>query len=167
MDKLEKVELIREKTGVSYEEAKKALEASDWDTLDAVLYIEALGKINHDNYSFKEELKKTGKKIKEKCNPHSSAADKFFSWCGRVVRRSMEIKFKIMNNDEEKISLPLLVVVVLMIFAFWITVPLLIIGSVCGLRYRFEGIDTVTVDLNDLSEKASSAIDDLKKSYEG
>ena len=84
-----------------------------------------------------------------------------------MVRRSMEIKFKIMNNDEEKISLPLLVVVLLMIFAFWITVPLLIIGSVCGLRYRFEGIDTVTVDLNDLSEKASSAIDDLKKSYEG
>ena len=167
MDKLEKVELIREKTGVTYEEAKKALEASDWDTLDAVLYIEALGKINHDNFSFTEEVKKTGKKIKEKCGSHTSAADKFFTWCGRVVRRSWEIKFKIMNNDEEKITLPLLVVVLLLLCAFWITVPLLIIGSLCGLRYRFEGIDTVTVDLNDLSDKASSAIDDLKKSYEG
>ena len=43
----------------------------------------------------------------------------------------------------------------------------MILGMVCGLKYRFEGIDTVSVNLNDLSDKASNAIDDLKKSYEG
>ena len=63
--------------------------------------------------------------------------------------------------------MPLLVLVLLMMFAFWITIPLMIVGTVCGLKYRFEGIDTVSVNLNDLSDKASNAIDDLKKSYEG
>ena len=36
MDKLEKVEKLRAKTGVSYEDAKNALEACDYDLLDAV-----------------------------------------------------------------------------------------------------------------------------------
>ncbi len=35
MEKLEKVELIREKCGVSYEDAKAALDACGDDTLDA------------------------------------------------------------------------------------------------------------------------------------
>ena len=34
MDNLEKVEKLREKTGVSYEEAKEALEANNYDVLD-------------------------------------------------------------------------------------------------------------------------------------
>ena len=63
--------------------------------------------------------------------------------------------------------MPLLVLILLMMFAFWITIPLMIVGTVCGLKYRFEGIDTVSVNLNDLSDKASDAIEDLKKSYEG
>ena len=42
MDKLEKVEKLREKTGVSYEEAKNALEACDYDLLDAIIYLEKL-----------------------------------------------------------------------------------------------------------------------------
>ena len=38
MDQLEKVEKIREKTGVSYEDAKDALEACNYDLLGAIVY---------------------------------------------------------------------------------------------------------------------------------
>ena len=38
MDNLEKVEKLREKTGVSYEEAKEALEANNYDVLDAIFF---------------------------------------------------------------------------------------------------------------------------------
>ena len=162
MDKLEKVEVIREKTGATYEEAKRALEATDWDMLDALLYIEALKKANGENIVLPKKYAKAEKK-----GSASGTMDKFFGWCSKVVKRGWEIKFKIMNNDEEKISMPLLVLVLLMMCAFWITIPLMILGMVCGLKYRFEGIDTVSVNLNDLSDKASNAIDDLKKSYEG
>ena len=48
MERLEKVEKIREKTGVSYEEAKNALEACEYDVLDALVYLETLGKINRE-----------------------------------------------------------------------------------------------------------------------
>ena len=38
MEQLEKVEKLRERADVSYEEAKEALEACDWDLLDAMVY---------------------------------------------------------------------------------------------------------------------------------
>ena len=44
MDNFEKVEKLRERANVSYEEAKAALEASNWDLLDAMIYLEKSGK---------------------------------------------------------------------------------------------------------------------------
>ena len=40
MEQFEKVEKLREKTGVSYEDAKKALEEHDWDMLEAIVALE-------------------------------------------------------------------------------------------------------------------------------
>ena len=40
METLEKVELVREKTNVSYEKAREALAANDYDVLDAIIAIE-------------------------------------------------------------------------------------------------------------------------------
>ena len=40
MTNYEMVELLRQKANVSYEEAKAALEASDWDLLDAIVLLE-------------------------------------------------------------------------------------------------------------------------------
>ena len=39
MDHFEMVEKLRAKANVSYEEAKAALEASDWDILDALVLL--------------------------------------------------------------------------------------------------------------------------------
>lgn len=53
MDNFEKVEKLVEKTGVDYAKAKEALEKSEWDMLDAVIYLEAEGLIQKKvgNYS--------------------------------------------------------------------------------------------------------------------
>lgn len=40
MEQLEKVEKLRARANVTYEEAKEALEASNWDLLDAMVYLE-------------------------------------------------------------------------------------------------------------------------------
>ncbi len=45
MEQLEKVEKLRQRANVSYEEAKEALEASGWDLLDAMVYLEKQGKV--------------------------------------------------------------------------------------------------------------------------
>ena len=45
MNEYEKVEKLREKANVSYEEAKAALEKCNWDLLDAIVLLEREGKI--------------------------------------------------------------------------------------------------------------------------
>ena len=45
MDKLKLIDKLREKTNISYEEAKAALENNNWDILDAILYLEESGKV--------------------------------------------------------------------------------------------------------------------------
>ena len=45
MNHLEKVEKLRQRADVSYEEAKEALESCDWDILDALILLESQGKV--------------------------------------------------------------------------------------------------------------------------
>ena len=58
MDNFEKVEKLREHANVTYEEAKEALENSNWDILDAMIYLEKNGKTRESQraeYSTKTE----------------------------------------------------------------------------------------------------------------
>ncbi|MBS3969839.1 MAG: DUF4342 domain-containing protein [Clostridia bacterium] len=40
MEKLDKVELVRDRTGASYEKARDYLEANNWDVVEAIIAIE-------------------------------------------------------------------------------------------------------------------------------
>jgi UBA/TS-N domain. len=54
---LEKIDIIRERTNVSYAEAKKALEIADGNVVDALIYIEEDQKKEEENsYTTKDEF---------------------------------------------------------------------------------------------------------------
>ncbi|MGH4139333.1 DUF4342 domain-containing protein [Clostridium sp.] len=70
---LEKIDIIKERTGVSYTEAKEALEECDSDVVNALIYIEAkqkkYAKFNMEEmYSTKDEFVTTIKDIVKKGN---------------------------------------------------------------------------------------------------
>ncbi len=52
MTNYEMVELLRQKANVSYEEAKAALEAANWDLLDAIVLLEREGKVPENDARF-------------------------------------------------------------------------------------------------------------------
>lgn len=56
---LEKIDTIRERTGISYKEAKEALEKHDGDIIETLIYLE-------DKNSFSENLSNKGEIIIEK-----------------------------------------------------------------------------------------------------
>ena len=58
---LEKVDLVIERTGVTYAEGKEALEVSDGDVLEAIIYIE--NKSNEADDLNKRTKEKTFRKI--------------------------------------------------------------------------------------------------------
>ena len=176
MEKLEKVEKLREKTGVSYEDAKEALEANEYDMLDAIVYLEKAGKIN-DQQSARYETHHTttdsttqdfakAQQAYEQSVNSSSVGDvlnKFFAWCGRILKKSLETSFIIHHKDQQVIKAPVLVLVLALLFAFWITVPLLIIGLFCNCRYHFEGVESVTFNINEMCDKAADSVDEAKE----
>ena len=75
MEQLEKVERLREKTGCTYEEAKAALEASNWDMLDAIVYLEnqgkmtLLGRLKCRPFTYPKMIRRTSKWMKKYARP--------------------------------------------------------------------------------------------------
>ena len=171
MDKLEKVEKLREKTGVSYEDAKNALEACDYDLLDAIIYLEKLDKVKAPEVeSFttgaeqqtSTEFEQAQQKYTNDCNKvtFGQMMDKFFKWCGKVLKKSVDSTFIVERRGQTMINVPVLVIA--LILAFWVVLPLLVVGLFCECRYHFEGIGDINVNLNSACDKVADSVDNLK-----
>ncbi len=178
MDNLEKVEKIREKTGVSYEAAKEALEASDYDILDAIVYLEKQGKVKgpavevvtveeKDKKERREKFKKTQDDYEKKCKKGAKdGINGFFKWCGKILKKSVETSFVVERKHESLITMPVLVLIILLIFIFWIICPLIIVGLFLDCRYRFEGMNSTQFDINEFCDKCADGAENIKKNFE-
>ncbi len=174
-EKLARAELVRSKTGVTFEEARNALEACGYDALDAIVLLERQGKTASQTAHYTtsgssadaqthEEMAQAQTEFESSTKPggFGAACAKAFEWLKKVLRRSIEITFVVSHRGERLFSVPLLVLVVLLIPLFWVIVPLVIVGLFFEFRYRFDGIGTVTVDVNEWSRKASDGAEQLK-----
>ncbi|MCL2568142.1 MAG: ubiquitin [Oscillospiraceae bacterium] len=164
MDRIEMVEKLREKAGVSYEEAKAALEASDWDLLDAVVLLEKEGKVRDAAYSTKrsakDEHKQSGAKEEK---PKGEGFEKFLRFCGRIIHKGNTNSLVVLRNGERKFSLPVTAFALLLIFAFYFTIPLIIVSLFFGFHYKFSGKDLGKDSINNVMEKATHAAEAVKR----
>lgn len=175
MDELEKVEKLREKANVSYEEAKQALVSCNWDMLDAMVYLEKLGKVhgpNTSSYNTNQQSNPYVGEVVEETRKGNSFGDmlgKFFGWCGKIIKKGMDNDLVIQKNSDVPTRIPVIIFILLLFVAFWVVVPLLIIGLFFGFRYSFCGPDLKTNGVNDAlnkaSQKAAEFKDDFKNGY--
>jgi len=166
MDRIEMVEKLREKAGVSYEEAKAALESSDWDLLDAVVLLETQGKVNHTAYSTKQ----TGTEEREQANrgeqkPRGDGFEKFMAFIGRLIHKGNRNSLVIMRGGERKFNLPVTAFVLLLVFAFYFTIPLMIASLFFGFHYKFLGPDLGKDSINNAMDKATRAAEAVKEEF--
>lgn len=172
---LDKVEKIREKTGVSYEDAKAALEEAKGDVLDALVLLENQGKIKKPDMQYystgekkggSQELQEAVKAYEEdKSGTFSSTSKRFFAWCKKWMSKGMENFFVVHREGEELISLPVLALIILLVIAFWIIIILLIVGLFFGCKYSFRGEITKKVDINTACDKAAEAAEAVKNEF--
>lgn len=179
MDHFEMVEKLRAKANVSYEEAKAALEASDWDILDALVLLESEGKVKdapetkeyttQEKKEYKFETKNGGEFKVEVSNTLS----KLWAWIKELIRKGNKNQFVISRRNknmfdqpmEELIAFPI-TVLVLLILVPGVGLPTILIALVVGLflgaRYSFRGPD-INNKVNDFmgkaQEKAASAVE--------
>ena len=177
MENFEKVEVLREKANVSYEDAKVALEACNYDMLDAMIYLERQGKVNMGSTASyttssgtdtSQEFEQAQKSYEDSCQRTSfgEVVNKFGKWCGRLIQKSVEIDFCVTKNEELFLKVPVLALVLILLVAFWLIAILLVVGLFCGCKYHFQGTDTATIKLNQICEKASETCEDIKKDFQ-
>lgn len=172
---LEQVERLREKANVSFEDAKTALEASDGDLLNALIYLEKQGKVapppgdgfySSQNNAAGEETNHAEKEA-EKAYQGESFGDmmkRFGRFCGKILHKGNTNYLEAEKGDSVVFSMPVTVVIVLTAFLFWVVVPLFIISLFCGLRYHFRGKDLDRESVNKVMDGASNTVDGIKRS---
>ncbi len=182
---LEQVERLREKTNVSYNEAKEALEKTKGDILEAIINLEKEKRISEPEgggfYSSQGPYRAPGQKnfgcrqeqgSREETWQDGSAtfaelAGRFFRWCGRLIDKGNRNSLEVKKDGCKVISLPVTVLALLLLFMFWIVVPLIILGLFFGYRYRFTGPDLGREAVNRAFDSAAKAAEDLKKEVKG
>jgi len=178
MTTLEQVEKLCAMANISYEEAKAALDAANGDLLEAIIYLEKQGKVHAPTgggyYSSEKTLDTVAVSYKENnwekqnndCHKGKpfTFLKKIGEFCLKMIRKGNANSFEVLKSEETKASFPITVLALLLIFAFWVTVPLIIIGLFFGLRYRFIGPDFSSNTINDAMNSAADAAENLKKS---
>jgi len=169
MDRIAMVEKLREKAGVSYEEAKATLEKSDWDLLDAIVLLEQEGKVKEAAFSTKrEEPKEEQSNTAEgEESTRGESFDRFLKFLGRIIHKGNTNHMHIMHEGKKKFSLPITIVVLLLIIP-----PIggaMLVGGIVslffGVRYRFVGPDIGKTGVNKVMDKAANAADAVKEEF--
>ena len=167
---VEMVERLREKAPVSYAQAKEALEYSEGNLLDALIYLEEKESQPTAAELVVQETPEPGKKKK-----HRSPLGVVVVWpkgekrrgrslrelLSRLYRVLVDNELEVWRRDEPVPSLPLLILLILFVFAFYVTIPLLLIGLFFGFRYRFSGPELERDSINDVMENVASTAADM------
>lgn len=177
----EQVQKLRDRTGLSYEEAKKTLEEVDGDMLEAVLKLEKENRIKapagggyynsqaeNQSADTGEDGRRNTQDRRTSCSNGSAFGDQvssFFRWCGKVIHKGNINSFEVLKDDNSIIVLPLTALALLLFFAFCIVIPLIILGFFFGYRYRFRGPDLEKPEVNramdNVSDVAARAVDSV------
>ncbi len=170
MENYEKVEKLRERANVSYEEAKEALEKNNWDILDAMIQLEKSGKARgpeKTSYSTQDEKRYEGvvDDGPEKSHGFSDMLKRLGGFLARLVRKGCENDFSITKNGREILNVPVIVLVIAFLLAFWLVGILLVVGLFFDLRYHFHGPDIKSVDFNQAMDSAADTAAHIKNEF--
>jgi uncharacterized protein YjbJ (UPF0337 family) len=105
---LEKVDLLRERTGASYAEAKEALEMCDGNVVDALVYIES--------------------KKAATANSMYTSKDEFVNWVKELIRKGNVTRIKIKKDEKVLADIPVNAGLAVSGLAALVMSPLLAIG---------------------------------------
>lgn len=165
MDTFEKVEKLREKANVTFEEAKAALEEANGDLLDAMILLEKQGKAEtrKETYSTKEsrELVVVDQPEEKKGKKRGNA---FTDKLKALWHKSCENYFVVERGEDTIINIPIWVFIIILALTWHVTLIIMVVALFFGCRYGFKGADEMKF-ANDVCDKVSEAADKVKEEY--
>ena len=130
MEEFEKVEQLVKVTGVSFEDASNAIRACDGNIVDAMVYLEKLGKIN------KNTKQSTTSSAEEKCK---KAIEDVKVPAGKFVNYMTKNKLSVKKGDETVATVPVGAAAVLGCMAAPVAVPAAFLSMMFGYEYSLSG----------------------------
>ena len=171
MEREEKITKLCEKVMVTREEADAALAANNDDILDAVLYLESLGRIRTPRTATYVEDMTEETFAEEPVKQHKSesfgeAVGRFCAWIVKLVKAGCENYLDIDKDGETKARIPLIVPALLLLPCFWLEAILLIVGLCFGCQYSFSG-PAFKKDgkANNVARKASEKTEQVREQF--
>ena len=173
MDEMEKVEKLRARADVTADEARNALKACDGDLLDAMVFLEKIGKAKapsevmvttsrEDHTSFEDVEDKVDRYEREAARPVSTKLKHLFSI---IMDKLANNYLKIDHKGDEILRIKLWIVVIILLVAWRVSFVAIIVSLFFGVRYSFIGRDDMT-EANKLIGKASEAADYVKEKFD-
>lgn len=172
MDHMEMVEKLRQKANVSYEEAKEALEAADWDILDALVMLEGDGKIKGEEPApeYTTQEKKAAVETSARVD-FPSAWSKLWNFVKKLFQKGNANQFVVSRNGRELVAMPVTVIVLIALlilakasslwFLFFVLLPGFVVSMAFGIRYSFRGPNIsskMNETMSSAQEKAANMI---------
>ena len=170
MDNMEKVEKLRERANVTYEEAKKALEENNWDLLDAMVSLEKQGKTREPgqtSYSTSYEQQEQYLPVKETINDknrRNSERGKLRGLFRKFIRICRNNSFHVTRGGTDIIQVPVAILVLILLFFWKAVLPVMIIALFFNIRYHFAGKDDLQ-GANDFMESAGDMADRVRSEF--
>lgn len=135
---IEMIDELRKRTNVNYSDAKKALEESNGDMVEAIIYLEKNNKTKQD------EAKNNSTNIFKK-----------------TFKKLNNIKVEAKKNDILEIRLPLLLFLIVSIMLLPLTILAVVIYMFTGYKFELKNNEDNLKSVNDTLEKMSDSIKDL------
>ena len=180
MTELEKVEKLREKADVTFAEAKEALEIAGGDILEALIYLERQGRstvpagggyfsgagasYEHHQQAPVQKVYKE-KKAKQPGETFGDMMRRFGRFCLDLLNKGNTNFLDASRGGNLIFSCPVTALVMLLIFFFWVVVPLFIVSLFFGFRYHFRGKELGRDSVNNIMDNAAGVVEDVKKSF--
>ena len=171
MEMIEKVERLRERADVTYEEAKAALEEAGGDLLDAMVLLERRGKVRgpaQSSYSTEYEEQKDYIRVRDKVEQQKKSAPSFTHTVGRLVKTFFSFirhtVFIVTKEDSIIFTMPSWVLVLLLFFFWEAIVPVMVIALFFKVNYSFDGAQNVK-RANDILGKAGEFAQDVRNEF--
>lgn len=175
MESYKLIEKLKNETNISYEEAKIALEKSEWDILDAFLYLEEMEKIPKASvniyYTNEEKDNKNSREIfinKNQNNTYNNEKkeNKFeglFVRVCKIIDTCNNIFFEMKKENKTFLRIPITVVILLLLFVFWLAIPLFILGLFLNIEFSISGNGAEINKINHVLKVMSSNMKKSKK----
>lgn len=157
-ERLEKIDLIKERANVSYQEAKEALEKNDYDVVETLIDLERQNKLKDEKENGeKKEAKKEEKQSKPSENSFSQSVKDLF-------RKSMRASFILKDkNKEEVFKLPLLLAGLIVLFTLPYSILVIILLVVLKYKLIIRYDNGKTTCFNEVIDNLNDEYDNRKE----